>query len=89
MATATTLVPGKYYEVKFHDNTYLVQATSRSNVRTNWCTNHRSGVREKYVVTGGVSGAHSITEITKMHYDIGKYVPVNNTSAKNLLEKEY
>ena len=82
------LVKGCYYEVIYRVgngrsySTYLVEATSRTQVKVHWL----NGVRS--YLAGGISDAESIRLVTKGYVALKGNVPSNNKSASLLLEQE-
>jgi hypothetical protein len=90
MATPTTLIPGRYYEVIYRsgsgrENLFLVKAESNDWVKVLW----DDGEKAPESHSGTIGGASSIKEISRRHAEAGYYIPETNLSAKSLLEKEW
>jgi hypothetical protein len=89
--TPNTMTPGKYYEVKFPESTYLCKAIANNEVKVNWSINNTSGYRTiERSLTGGVWGNIGMREISYKYYKSGEEPPPeNNQSAKEYLDKEW
>lgn len=82
------LVKGSYYEVIYKGgnergfNTYLVEATSRNQVKVHWINGAKS------YLAGGIAHAKSIRLVTKEYVTLKGNVPSSNKGASLLLEQE-